>query len=114
MRSHSHGAHGHSHALIYPAIRRSRAGLRAVGVSLAVLGVTAALQAAVYIITGSVALLADLIHNLGDALTAVPLGAAFLFRSPQAERYAGLGVVFAIFVSAYGPRNGESGAVSWT
>jgi cation diffusion facilitator family transporter len=97
---HRHEAHGHSHGLIDPTIRRSRAGLRAVSVSLAVLGATAAMQAAVYVATGSVALLADLIHNFGDALTAVPLGAAFLFRSPRAERYAGLGVVLAILVSA--------------
>jgi divalent metal cation (Fe/Co/Zn/Cd) transporter len=74
--------------------------LRAVGASLVVLGGTAAIQAAVYVATGSVALLADLIHNFGDALTAVPLGAAFLLRSARAERYAGLGVVLAIFVSA--------------
>ena len=70
------------------------------GASLAVLGATAAIQAAIYVATGSVALLADLIHNFGDALTAVPLGAAFLLRSPRAERRAGLAVVFAIFVSA--------------
>jgi divalent metal cation (Fe/Co/Zn/Cd) transporter len=47
-----------------------------------------------------VALLADLIHNFGDALTAVPLGAAFLLRSERAERGAGLFVVAAIFMSA--------------
>jgi len=100
-RSHPRdGAHGHSHGLIDPSIRRSRAGLRAVSVSLAVLGATAAIQAAVYVATGSVALLADLIHNFGDALTAAPLGAAFLLRSARAERYAGLGVVLVIFVSA--------------
>src|SRR5690349_4564321 len=92
--------HGHSHGLVDPSIKRSRAGLRAVGVSLAVLGTTAAIQAAIYAATGSVALLADLIHNFGDALTAIPLGAAFLLRSARAERYAGLGVVLAIFVSA--------------
>ena len=92
--------HGHSHGLIDPSIRRSRAGLRAVGASLAVLGGTAAIQAVIYVATGSVALLADLIHNFGDALTAVPLGVAFLLRSARAERYAGLGVVLAIFVSA--------------
>ena len=95
-----HSAHGHSHGLIHSSIRRSRAGLRAVGYSLAILGATAAIQAAIYVVTGSVALLADLIHNFGDALTAVPLGVAFLLRSPRAERYAGLAVVFAIFVSA--------------
>ena len=93
---HGHG-HGHSHGLI---IRRSRAGLRAVGLSLGILGATAAIQAAIYVATGSVALLADLIHNFGDALTAVPLGTAFLLRSERAERQAGLAVVLAIFVSA--------------
>ena len=98
-REHEHD-HGHSHGLVDPSIKRSRAGLRAVGVSLGVLGATAAIQSAIYVATGSVALLADLIHNFGDALTAVPLGAAFLLRSPRAERYAGLGVVLAIFVSA--------------
>lgn len=96
----SYESHGHSHGLIDPSIRRSRAGLRTVGVSLGVLGATAAIQAAIYVATGSVALLADLIHNFGDALTAVPLGAAFLLRSSRAERYAGLAVVGAIFISA--------------
>lgn len=97
---HGHDDRGHSHGLVVASIVRSRAGLRAVSVSLAVLGGTAAIQAAVYVATGSVALLADLIHNFGDALTALPLGAAFLLRSSRAERYAGLGVVLAIFVSA--------------
>ena len=92
--------HGHSHGLVDASIKRSRAGLQAVGLSLAILAVTAAIQAAIYVSTGSIALLADLIHNLGDALTAVPLGAAFLLRSGRAERYAGLAVVLAIFISA--------------
>ena len=92
--------HGHSHGLFDRSITRSRAGLRAVGISLAVLGVTAAIQAAIYIATGSVALLADLIHNFGDALTAVPLAVAFVLRSASAERFAGLAVVGAIFLSA--------------
>jgi cation diffusion facilitator family transporter len=47
-----------------------------------------------------VALLADLIHNFGDALTAIPLGIAFFLRSVRGERLAGLAVVFTIFVSA--------------
>ena len=92
--------HSHSHGLIDPSIKRSRAGLRAVAASLGILGATAAVQTAIYIATGSVALLADLIHNCGDALTAVPLGAAFLLRSRRAEEYAGLAVVAAIFISA--------------
>jgi cation diffusion facilitator family transporter len=101
--AHSHTpspGHGHSHGLVDASIRRSRAGLRAVLASLAVLGAAAALQTLVFVLSGSVALLADLIHNFGDALTAVPLGVAFLLRSERAERIAGLFVVGAIFVSA--------------
>lgn len=97
---HSHHDHGHSHGLIDPSIKRSREGLRAVGLSLAVLGLTALAQVAIYVATGSVALLADLIHNFGDAATAIPLGIAFLLRSERAERGAGLFVVLAIFISA--------------
>lgn len=97
--THDHG-HGHSHGLIDPSIKRSRAGLRAVGLSLLVLGVAALAQLAIYVASGSVALLADLIHNFGDALTAVPLGIAFFLRSFRGEKLAGLAVVFAIFVSA--------------
>jgi cation diffusion facilitator family transporter len=97
---HHHGGHGHSHGLVDESIKRSREGLRAVGVSFAVLGLTAAVQLVIYIASGSVALLADLIHNFGDAATAIPLAIAFLLRSERAERGAGLFVVFAIFVSA--------------
>ncbi len=57
-------------------------------------------QAVIYVLSGSVALLADLIHNFGDALTAVPLGIAFFLRSVRGEKLAGLAVVLAIFVSA--------------
>jgi cation diffusion facilitator family transporter len=98
---HAHdGGHGHSHGLISVSIRRSKAGLRAVSLSLVVLLVTSAAQAVVFVLTGSVALLADLIHNFGDALTAVPLGIAFLLRSFVAEKRAGYFVVATIFVSA--------------
>ncbi len=100
-RPHAHGhGHGHGHGVVDPSITRSRAGLRVVLASLAVLGATAAVQAAIYVATGSVALLADLIHNLGDALTALPLGAAFLLRSARVERGAGYAVVLAILASA--------------
>jgi cation diffusion facilitator family transporter len=92
--------HEHSHGLVDASIKRSRDGVRAVSISLAVLLATAVLQAGVFVVTGSVALLADLIHNVGDALTAIPLGAAFLMRSAVAERRAGYFVVLAIFVSA--------------
>jgi cation diffusion facilitator family transporter len=97
---HGPGGHGHSHGLVDPSITRSRAGVRAVLASLAVLGAGAVVQTLVYVASGSVALLADLIHNFGDALTAVPLGIAFLLRSHVAERRAGLFVVAAIFASA--------------
>jgi cation diffusion facilitator family transporter len=98
--THEHGDHGHSHGLVDRSIIRSRAGVRAVAVSLAVLGLTAAAQTAIFALSGSVALLADLIHNYGDALTAVPLGIAFFLRSFRGEKLAGLAVVLAIFVSA--------------
>lgn len=68
--------------------------------SLLVLGVAAGAQTLIYIATSSVALLADLIHNFGDAATAIPLAAAFALRSERAERWAGLAVVLAIFASA--------------
>jgi cation diffusion facilitator family transporter len=54
----------------------------------------------VFAVSGSVALLADLIHNVGDALTAVPLAIAFWLRNARAERLAGLFVVLAILFSA--------------
>ncbi|MDX6564318.1 MAG: hypothetical protein QOD65_4132 [Gaiellales bacterium] len=92
--------HGHSHGLVDESIKRSREGIQAVSISLAVLACTAALQAVVFVLSDSVALLADLIHNAGDALTAVPLGLAFLLKSARAERWAGLAVVAAIFISA--------------
>jgi cation diffusion facilitator family transporter len=99
-RDDAHAAHAHSHGLVAQSIKRSRAGMRAVALALLVLGLTAAAQAAVFVLTGSVALLADLIHNAGDAATAIPLGIAFALRSARAERWAGLAVVLAIFVSA--------------
>jgi cation diffusion facilitator family transporter len=99
--AHEHGGeHGHSHGLVAASIKRSRAGLEAVLASLVILGLTAGLQIVVFVLSGSIALLADLIHNVGDALTAVPLGAAFLMRSFKAEKYAGYFVVATIFVSA--------------
>jgi len=92
--------HGHSHGLVDRSIVRSRAGVRAVLISLAVLTVAAVVQVAIFVLSGSVALLADLIHNFGDALTAVPLGIAFALRSVRGERWAGYFVVLVIFVSA--------------
>jgi cation diffusion facilitator family transporter len=108
-RYHLHG-HGHAHAstpgatgglrhLLRPhsheaadkvdaAMEASAAGMRALWISLAVLGGTALLQAAVVAVSGSVALLGDTLHNAADALTAVPLGIAFLLgRRPPTRRY---------------------------
>ncbi len=101
-RHHHHGdeGHGHSHGLIDPSIVRSHEGVKAVAISLAVLGVAALAQTLIFIASGSVALLADLIHNFGDALTAIPLGIAFLLRSFRGEKLAGLAVVAVIFFSA--------------
>jgi cation diffusion facilitator family transporter len=92
--------HGHSHGLIDESIKRSREGIRAVSLSLGVLGLAALAQTAVFIVSASIALLADLIHNFGDAMTALPLGIAFALHSRLAERRAGLAVVAAIFISA--------------
>ncbi len=82
---------GHSHGVedqIDDALEADAAGRRALLVSLAGLALTAALQAVVVVISGSVALLGDTLHNLADALTAVPLLIAFrLARRPATTRY---------------------------
>ncbi|NYH80012.1 cation diffusion facilitator family transporter [Actinopolyspora biskrensis] len=93
------------------AMETSRAGMRALWISLLALGVTAAGQAAVFALSGSVALLSDTLHNVADALTAVPLGIAFLLgRRPATRRFpygygraedvAGVVVVLVVAVSA--------------
>ncbi len=104
-RGHHHthdatGGHGHSHGLVDPSIVRSREGVKAVSISLVVLLATTLTQVGVFLSTNSVALLADLIHNFGDALTALPLGIAFFLRSARGEKAAGYFVVATIFVSA--------------
>ncbi len=87
------------------------AGIRASKVSLAGLGATAVLQAILVVVTGSVALLSDTLHNLTDALTAIPLWIAFslgrrdsskrfTFGLNRAEDLAGLIIVGAIALSA--------------
>jgi cation diffusion facilitator family transporter len=66
----------------------SSAGMRALWLSLGVLAATALIQAAVVALSGSVALLGDMLHNAADALTAVPLGIAFIVgRRPATRRY---------------------------
>lgn len=71
---HEQDGHGHSHGLVDRSLLRSRAGVKAVSLSLLILAVAASAQVAIFALSHSVALLADLIHNFGDALTAVPLG----------------------------------------
>jgi cation diffusion facilitator family transporter len=86
-----HGLRPHSHEAadkVDAAMEASAEGIRALWISLAVLAGTALLQAAVVAISGSVALLGDTLHNAADALTAVPLGVAFLVgRRPPTRRY---------------------------
>ena len=102
--------HGHSHGAIDRAVLGSSRGIWATKISLVGLLATASMQVVVVVFTGSVALLADTIHNFGDAATALPLWAAFTLarRSPtrrftyglgRVEDLAGLVVVVLILVS---------------
>lgn len=108
MHNHSSGEyhhdhrdeHSHVHGLVHPSIVRSKEGVKAVSLSLLVLFITALLQVAIYFYSNSVALFADTIHNFGDALTAIPLGLAFFFKSVKGERWAGYFVVGLIIISA--------------
>ena len=104
-------SHGHDPAAAIDTGTATREGMRALAVSLGVLGLTAALQAVVVAVSGSVALLADTVHNVSDALTALPLGLAFWLgrRAPdrrytygygRAEDLAGVFVVAMIALSA--------------
>src|SRR5260221_13782767 len=76
---HDHGqtAHGHTHGVIDPSITTTDRGIWGIKWSFVILAITSALQLAVVISSGSVALLADTIHNIGDATTALPLWIAF-------------------------------------
>ncbi|MDL2078073.1 cation diffusion facilitator family transporter [Streptomyces sp. GXMU-J15] len=110
----SHLLKPHSHDTadkVDSALESSARGMRALWVSLAVLGATALLQAVVVVLSGSVALLGDTAHNTADALTAVPLGIAFVlgrraanrrftYGYGRAEDLAGLVIVLTIAVSA--------------
>ncbi|WP_327237906.1 cation diffusion facilitator family transporter [Streptomyces sp. NBC_01317] len=82
LKPHSH----HSADKVDPALESSAKGMRALWISLAVLGVTAAAQAVVVVLSGSVALLGDTVHNTADALTALPLGIAFVLGRRAADR----------------------------
>ncbi|HEU5015690.1 MAG TPA: cation diffusion facilitator family transporter [Roseiflexaceae bacterium] len=82
--------HGHSHEgpQVDKALTSSEQGIRAVKISLIGLFATAILQVVIVIFSGSVALLADTIHNFADGLTAIPLWIAFsLSRRPADRRY---------------------------
>lgn len=110
--AHRFSPHSHETAdKVDPALESSARGIRALWVSLAVLGVTALAQAAVVLVSGSVALLGDTVHNAADALTAVPLGIAFVlgrraatrrftYGYGRAEDLAGLVIVLTIAASA--------------
>ncbi|MGP3953906.1 cation diffusion facilitator family transporter [Streptomyces sp. 7N604] len=137
---HGHGGHGHGHDghghgrgrwarirhrvahVVTPhshqaadkvdsAMETSAEGMRTLWISLGVLALTAALQAAVVVVSGSVALLGDTVHNAADALTAVPLGVAFVlgrraatrrftYGYGRAEDLAGIVIVLTIAASA--------------
>ena len=109
---HGHdGGHGHTHGVVDPSIASSERGLWAIKWSFVGLMATALLQVIVVLLSGSVALLADTIHNFGDAATAIPLGIAFLFarlkptkRFPygygRVEDLAGMAIVLIILFSA--------------
>ncbi len=108
---HGGGAHGHVHGTIDPSITASDRGLWAVKWSFVGLFITTLIQIVIFYFSGSIALLADAIHNLGDGCTAVPLGIAFILgkRKPskrftygygRVEDLAGLVVVLTILASA--------------
>ena len=108
---HDGSHHGHSHGVLDPSIATTARGIWAVKWSFVILALTTMLQLIVVAASGSVALLADTIHNFGDAGTAIPLWVAFALarRKPtptftygygRAEDLAGVIVVLIILVSA--------------
>ena len=110
-QDHHRHSHGHSHGVVDPSIASTRRGLWALKWSFVGLIVTALLQVVVVLLSGSIALLADTIHNFADAATAIPLGIAFwLTRRGRSRRFtyglgrvedfAGLMIVVMILVSA--------------
>jgi cation diffusion facilitator family transporter len=115
MAHHLHGEdnhpHSHMHGVVDASITTTAQGLWALKWSFICLMATAILQLAVVLVSGSVALLADTIHNFGDAATAIPLGVAFLFaRKRPSKRFtfgygrvedlAGIAIVLIILFSA--------------
>jgi cation diffusion facilitator family transporter len=110
----SHALTPHSHEArdkVDSAMETSRDGMRTLWISLGILGLTTLVQAVIVALSGSVALLGDTIHNAGDALTAIPLGVAFVlgrraatrrytYGYGRAEDLAGIAIVATIAVSA--------------
>ncbi|RWK01197.1 cation diffusion facilitator family transporter [Mesorhizobium sp.] len=106
-----HGPHGHTHGVIDATIATTDRGIWAIKWSFVILAITAALQIVVVAFSGSVALLADTIHNIADATTAIPLWIAFALarRRPtstfnyglgRVEDLAGIAIVLIILASA--------------
>jgi Co/Zn/Cd efflux system component len=84
VRPHSHQAADQVDAVM----EASAEGMRTLWITLSILGLTAVIQAVVTALSGSVALLGDTLHNAADALTALPLGVAFVLgRRPPNRRY---------------------------
>src|SRR5215216_761489 len=111
LGAHSHDEHGHTHGTIDPTILTTGRGIRAVKWSFIGLFATTLIQIAIFYFSNSIALLADTLHNLGDACTAIPLGVAFVLgrRKPgkrftygygRVEDLAGVVVVLTILASA--------------
>jgi cation diffusion facilitator family transporter len=109
--NHEHDDHGHTHVAVDPSIATSERGIWAVKWSFVGLFATALLQLVVVVLSGSVALLSDTIHNFGDAATAIPLWIAFAltrlgaslrftFGYGRVEDLAGVLVVLIILFSA--------------
>ncbi len=104
-------SHGYTELAADPAMRDNELGIRTVKLALLALGITTVLQIAIYVVSGSVALLGDTVHNLGDALNSVPLWLAFVLAKRRvnrrytygygrAEDIAGLLIVVSIAFSA--------------
>ena len=115
MAGHSHAhddeTHGHTHGVIDPTIASTDRGIWAIKWSFVILAITAAFQLVVVLVSGSIALLADTIHNVADATTAIPLWVAFRLarRTPtetftygygRVEDLAGIAIVMIILFSA--------------
>jgi cation diffusion facilitator family transporter len=92
---HGEGGHGHTHGVIDPMIATTSRGIWAIKWSFVLLALTAAAQLVIVFLSGSVALLADTVHNVGDAVTAIPLWVAFMLarRKPSRTFTYGLGRV---------------------